>query len=317
MHVRNDKIHIYYDLRAAPITFDSAVYFATAVAKCQLMGFKRFDVHIIASEFRQVTPRDKAYEIKTKNWRLHSIVTRLPWLIPNVENIFLHKTDDIKLEWPKYPENYLPGTTKQLPYLFPDLLRAHSEGGIVQVYRPSDFADSWAKNRIGSVPTIIMPLRTADFDKGRDSDLEMWFDLHARLRNLGYQVIVIPDHMDCLYEKKYSQYDWDTCPEAAMDVDLRLALSTNAYSTIGINGGHLAPIWLSTSTFLIFGVLNKASSVSNVRFLRSQGFDPPNQPIFFSRLHQQFDWHESSLLNAAYVSIAAEIFLERIALSRP
>ena len=315
MDGKKDKIHVYYDLRAAPITFDSAVYFAAAVATCQLMGFKRVDVHIVASEFRQLTPRDKTYEVKTKNWRLHNIVTRLPWLIPSVENIFLHRTNNIELKCPTYPETYLPGVTKKLPYLFPELLRTHREGGNVQVYRPSEFADSWAKKRIDSDRTLIMPLRTADFDKGRDSDLTLWLEVHARLKSLGYRILVIPDHMDCLYEKQYSHFSWDTCPEAAMDVDLRLALSVNAYATIGPNGGHLAPVWLSPAKFLIFGVLNSASPVSNFGFLRAQGFDPPNQPTFFSGYHQRFDWVEASLLTPTYVSTTAEAFLESMASS--
>ncbi|MBM4230378.1 MAG: hypothetical protein FJ184_06460 [Gammaproteobacteria bacterium] len=307
---KGDKIHIYYDLRAAPITFDAAVYFAAAVAKCRLMGFTRFDVHIVASEFRQLTPRDKTYAIKTKKWRLNSIISRLPWLIPGVENISLYKSDDIELKWPRYPENYLPGVTKQFPYLFSELLRTHGEGGDVQVYSPSDFADGWAKKRIHGKPTLILPLRTADFDGGRDSDLRVWFEVHSRLVAVGFRVIVIPDHMDCLNEKKYQQYDWDSCAEAAMDIDLRLALSTNAYATIGINGGHLAPIWLSDATFIIFGILNKFSAVSSLRALRAHGLELSKQPSFFKEYHQQFDWREAILLTPEYVLATAANFLE-------
>jgi len=310
MSDKKDKIHIYYDLRAAPITFDSAVYFSAAVAKCRLMGYKRFDVHIVANEFRQLTPRDKAYELKTKNWRLNSIVSRLPWLIPSVENIFLYRSDEIELKSPRYPENYSPGTTRQLPYLFHELLRAHGEGGNVQVYRPSEFANSWAKKRIGEDRTIIFPLRTADFDKGRDSELGLWQRVHANLERLGYRIIVIPDQMDCLFEKRYALYAWDACPEATMDVDLRLALSVNAHATIGVSGGHLAPIWLSSAAFLIFGLLNRSSAVSNSRALNAQGLKPPNQPSFFRLHHQQFDWLEASLLIFFNDTATTENFLK-------
>jgi len=313
MSEKKEKIHIYYDMRFAPITFDAAVYFAIAVATCRLAGFERFDVHVIAKEFRQWSHRDKEYGQEIKNWRLHNIICRLPWLIPDVENISLYRANDIELEWPRYPETYSPGNKNEFPHLFSYLLKVHEKGGNVQIYRPSKFADKWAKNRIGKNDTLIMALRTADFDTGRDSNLSLWHEIYKKLQGLGYRIIVVPDYMDCLNEKKYSYFSWEACPEAALDADLRLALSTNAYATFGSSGGHFVPILLSSATFLIFGLINKFGLYSKGEFVsKILGIESGGQPTFFHDHQQKYDWQEASLLTVDYVSSTVERFLENI-----
>lgn len=304
MRAPNEKMHIYYDLSAAPITFDAAVYFAFAIAKCRLAGFQRFDIHVVANTFRRATPRDKAYDDSIKNWRLNNIILRLPRLIPGVENIFLYTSNEINLLSPRFPEDYNPGISGTFPYLYPALLSIYRCGGNVKIYQATEFANSWARARIDEGKTVIIALRNADFDIERDTDLDVWSTVYHSLSAEGFKVLVIPDHMDCLFQKKYENYPWKTCAEAALDVDLRLALYTNAIATIGGVGGHTAPLWLSNSVFALFGILNNKSPVSSMAFLRRMGFSPHSQPPFFNSA-QFLDWTDSKLLSAQYITTTA------------
>jgi hypothetical protein len=303
-----NKINIYYDLRVAPITFDAAVYFAAAVARCRLAGFNCFDVHIVAPSFRSVSPRDKTYDAATKNWRLTNILSRIPKLIKGVENVHLYYVDEIPARFPRFPESYNPADPKSFSYLFPELLAVHGMGGDVQVFSPSEFSCRWAQHVLGDDRTIVLTLRTADFDKIRDSNLDDWAYVYESLKSDGYRVVVVPDHMDCLFERRFSRYNWNVCSEAAIDLDLRLGLYTNALATIGSNGGHTAPLWLSSGRFMLFGTWNQASRLSNKEFLQRIGLIVGHQPVFFSD-GQAFDWCEASLLNREYLSRACRDYI--------
>ena len=306
---KKERVQIYYDMRVAPVTFDAAVFFAFAVSMCRKQGFYLFDVHIVASGFRNVTRREKAYTLDQRTWRLFNMITRLPPLIPGVVDVGLWRGDWVPMSPLKFPTDYDPANPKAPPYLFPPLLKARALGGDVQVFQASNSARAWARHRMGEGKNIVVALRSSDFNKDRDASYEDWSQVCTHLTKMGYNVFVIPDQWDVLYERDYLKYEWNVVTEAAIDLDLRLALYQECYTNIVWTGGHTALHWLSKSKFLMFGVRNEKNPVSTGAWFESQGITVGVQPNFFLPF-QEFDWKEASEVSTDYMIQRAEEYLK-------
>jgi hypothetical protein len=303
------KLGIYYDLRVSPITFDSAVFLATAVGAGQLAGFSRFEVHIVANAFRNVTPRERSYDLAQKIWRLNNIVMRLARLIPQVEGVGVWQGSELYLSPHRYPDNYDPNRPVATSYGFPGLLSVFKAGGDPQPFRASDYARAWAKNRLGGDETIVMAVRSGDFNQNRDANLVQWFELYKHLTQKGLKVVVIPDQFDVLFGRTAWQFGWDLAPEAAIDLDLRLALYQSCHANVAWTGGHTALMWLSKSRFIIFGSWNQSNYVSTSEWYESQGVPVGSHPPFLQKDRQVFDWREAGSVSTDYLVSESERFL--------
>ena len=79
------KNSVFYDLGQNPITFDFAVFLA--YARLSLVGRAAdpdFCLHIGADKWRNITPREQAYTLKERFWRLHNLITPICSLSPNI-----------------------------------------------------------------------------------------------------------------------------------------------------------------------------------------------------------------------------------------
>jgi hypothetical protein len=304
------KLGIYYDLRVSPITFDSAVFLATAVGAGRLAGFSRFDVHIIANAFRNVTPRERSYDLAQRNWRLNNIIIRLARMLQDVDSVGVWQGAEVYLTPFKYPENYDPNNPVAASYGFPGLIAVNKAGGDVQPFRSSDYAKAWAKTRLGSDEALVMAVRSGDFNQNRDANLAQWFKLYEYLTQKGHKVVVVPDQFDVLYQRSAWEYEWDLVPEAAIDLDLRLALYQSCRANVAWTGGHTALMWLSKSRFIIFGSWNQSNFVSTREWYASQGVPVGAQPPFLIKDQQVFDWLEASSVSTDYLISESEKFLQ-------
>jgi hypothetical protein len=307
------KLNVYYDLRVSPITFDAAVFFATAIAAAKLQGFNRYSINIVASAFRNITPRELSYDLAQRRWRLNNIILPLAKLLPSVESVALWQGSEVALSGPRYPGNYDPARPIAPSYGFPGLIEVARAGGDVQPFESSEYASAWARGRLsGSSSTIVMAIRAGDFNQNRDSRLAEWFELYRHLTGVGFRVLVIPDQYDVLYGRKAWEFDWELVPEAAIDLDLRLALYQQCAANIAWTGGHTALMWLSKSRFLIFGSWNEKNHVSSREWYERQGVAVGSEPIFLIPGRQKFDWLEAGQVTARYMIDRSEQFLRGI-----
>jgi len=81
------KLNVYYDTKFAPTTADFASYLVLANAVRQSMGAESMGVTIIADQFREYSPREKKTPKREMRFRLSHILSKLPFLIPEVVNL--------------------------------------------------------------------------------------------------------------------------------------------------------------------------------------------------------------------------------------
>ena len=155
-----------------------------------------------------------------------------------------------------------------------------------------------------------MTTRDSDFDPALDTQLDKRFTLYEHFRMKGHRVLVIPDQYDVLFPQKFKQYGWEVAPEAAMDLDLRLALHQMCHATISWAVGAAFLLWYSNARFLMFGGLNEQSAVADKRYYQSRavGITVGKQPSFF--LTGQFtDWTPVADLLEEYLIDMANMYI--------
>lgn len=304
----SDVVQVYYDLRTAPLTLDAAVFFAAAVGSLRLEGYQSFDVNIVANHFREHSDRDRAYTRDQKNWRLANIILKLPLLIPGVQNVNLVRGTRLTMADPRYPKDYDPSAPVKPPYNMKYLSQATHAGADVQVYRASGYAREWAKGRLGVGKTVVMTLRRSDFDTARDTPLAMWFELYENLSAGGYRVFVIPDQFDALFAQEYAKYPWPVIHEAAMDLDLRLALNEECFANVAWSGGTTSLLSLTKARFLYFGALNSKSHVANAGYYKKIGM-AAGEPWAYFGPGQEADWTEAASVTPAYLIERTDAYL--------
>jgi hypothetical protein len=304
----NQVAQVYYDLRCAPLTFDAAIYFAIAIGTLRAEGYSCFNVHILAQGYRKLTPREKTYSMETRRWRLVNIILRLPLLIPGVANVYFTRHPPILLGDPRFPKDFDPSRETHFPYSAEELFNAGRSGINLRVYEASGYARSWARARLGQGKAIVLTLRAADIHTERDAPRDMWFALYQHLCRLGYRVFVIPDQHDVLFQRTFETFGWNSIPEAAIDMDLRLALYQECHAVIGWSGGNAALLWLSNCRFLLFGLLNGNAWVSNAEYFTTRGITVGEQPPFLLP-HQQIDWTDAVNLTAERLIARSQVFL--------
>jgi len=302
-----EVVYIYYDLRAAPITFDAATFFAAAVGYLRLEGYRQFDVNIIAPDYRAYSKRDVTYTDEQKDWRLVNLIMRLPLLIPGVLNVYLTRSTRALMAQPRYPAHY-DFVNVEMPYQMQRVIKAVSRGADVQVYSATDYARTWARSRLGPGKTIVMTIRGNDYKEFRDTPLDTWFLLYEHLSSKGYRVFVIPDQHDVLFMQKYAQYSWTTIPEAAMDLDMRLALHQECTATIAWAGGNNLLLWFSKTKFLIFGALNSETIVTNAEYYAANDMTVGEPPSFLMPA-QRVDWTDAPAITIEHLIQKSDAYL--------
>lgn len=303
---------VFYDVARAPLTFDAAVYLATACGTAQAAGFPTVDLTIVANSFRNLSIREKAYDLATRQWRLLNIVHRLATLLPAVRSVILHRAGTLSLPEVRFPPYYDPRKPDKLPYSSLNLIHVFKNGGNVQPFRPSAYAAAWAETQFRARErAIVLSVRRSDFNHQRDASLDDWYELHRFLVAAGYEVLVIPDQADALQGGPIYGYDWRVCTPAALDLDLRLALYKHCHANLAWTGGHTSLMWLSRSRFRIFGCYHSENFLSNTDYFKEHGLEVGVQPPWFEP-GQEYDWLDSKDVTRDYLIAESARYLERM-----
>src|SRR5215471_16799572 len=76
----------YYDFKQAPITFDFTNFIVSASALATMQNRLKFDLVLKADDWRNVTPRENAYSMADRQWRLWNLICQIVQVVPNVGN---------------------------------------------------------------------------------------------------------------------------------------------------------------------------------------------------------------------------------------
>ncbi len=311
-------LHVYYDFRVAPLTFDFAWFLAIAATEAR-KNKSVIHLNLFRPWMRKASDIEKGYSDGYQEWRFSNIVVRLAELCPDVVKIDINKSNQVTLYEPRFPPDYHPNSVNVadsktgIPITHRDLDRANPAVTGSKFYKHTAYAQDWFNYRFGTSPTVVMTYRHTPHNPDRNTPVKLWDTLHSSIQATGYQVVVVPDQDQYLEDGLDKGLGWSLVPEAAMDLDLRFSLYANSHATISwANGTSSGLLPLCKSRFMSFGHWNESNRVASRDFFNRKGPAWNEQPIWFDKNTQIYDWKEVSELTADYVSQKSLEWLARM-----
>ena len=294
------KLNIYYDLKYGPCTFDFLIYLVIANAVRQSIKHESMGVTIVYDKFRLHTQRDLDTPEFNKRWRVDNILSKLPFLIPQVSNLDMVKKPLEEIKFPAFPGGYPPhpqDTTWTMPIGIIDLEPFYNNKEInLRPFRSSEGAKDLI-NTVFNDNVITITLRTSKFEPLRNSNLSEWYKVYLELKKMKFRPIVIPDFDDYMGDQDFAKYDWEIYAPAVMDIDLRLALYEKSADNLCINNGTSTLLIFSDCRYHMFKIITEEGSATSPSWLKNQiGIDINESPKF-STTDQQWIWKNDDAIN--------------------
>ena len=260
-------LHVYYDMKYAPASFNFSVFLVLANIVRQINGHESMGINIVADNYRKKTARELSRPEAEMKFRVAHIISKLHLLIPEISSFDITTIPLTEIKRPKFPFNYTPSDDDsiKIPYADSFLHEFYGKEGInFRPFRATEQAKFFVNNLFGD-NVITIQLRTSINLGVRNSNLDEWYKVYQELKRLKFRPVVIPDFDDCMRNKDYKKYDWEVFEPAAFDHDMRLALSERAVNNLVVNHGAINPMVHSDCPYIIFKWLS-GTAQSTVEF---------------------------------------------------
>ncbi len=236
-----------------------------------------------------MTPREKSYGKKERNWRLWNLLMSMISIDPFIRNLSISRDPLGEISSNSFPENYHPRLNYLSPYSPKITTELFIKGGDVKYCYSSPQAKDYVKHLITEKEYVTLTPRIATWDSTRDSNLDAWYSFYRNLTNLGHKVFLIPDQDDFLTNRFIYRYDWPVIGEVAMSLDLKLSVYEGARANIVAAGGNIGCLLFSEAPFSIINMIHEQSQVANEAYLRRVGYEVGSQFPWF-RDSQRIVW---------------------------
>jgi len=223
-----------YDLSYCPITFDFIHFLASArLFFAHKSGDTSFDLLIIASNFRDISPRDKCYSDSQKSWRIHNLLLPIIACSPFVRSfsVLLTRPSTLPPANYLYPPDYNLSSMHSPIYYFGSSIR-HLYLSSSSKLHPACFqappeAIHHARSLLNcSSKLVLFSPRFSSFEPSRNTNLSLIKPLVGFFENEGFHTCFVHDQED--YGQNSSLNDVFSSsihlPEASFNIPLRLAL---------------------------------------------------------------------------------------------
>jgi hypothetical protein len=303
------RLTAYYDLKTAPITFDFVYFLASATAYCKLQGQSTFDLVIVADGWRKITEREKVYGFDERLWRLNNLIYQNVVINPYIANFTIQRTQLFDVAANKYPVRYSPLTEYVTPYNPRIVSDLALKGVDVQYAKPTAQARLYASRlldrlNVKEASFVTLSPRIANFDRSRDSALEIWYSYYQYLQSKSITVIVVPDQDDLFGMQRIQSYDWVILPEVSLSLDLRLALYSLASDNIAASGGLSSILLFSKLPFEIVDIFHNSNNTANESYFEKIGL-PIRGKWPWLKINQRFNWNSVTLESLTQISICS------------
>lgn len=302
-----------YDLRFAPLSFDLITALALMRVRQLRAGLTpgRFDVIVNRAEKSRQVGVELTYDshyvsAKTRDVIIN-VLANCNWVgsfairdgganIDALDRSSVTPNEDAKKRrLAGYPE------WMTTPYSACQL-----EEALVQNFFPLDdgfvassAAVDYACRELSNNDVIVIHPRYSKISPERNTPPALFLDLIEKYG--AHRVVVVPDHEDVLITRKWAGLGCKWLPEAALNIDLRIALAQRAKINILWNGGNIYPLHFSSARFISFGIVNPNNALCSIDYFKRKGPRPFVNPIWL-RHDQELDWTSTDNLTSDYLA---------------
>lgn len=239
--VDGSTLNLVYDLRCAPATFNICDVLLSAELSLLMRNLKSIHVHLVCLRDHNSGPHDSKIVVA----RLHQVLIPVCMLHQRVSGYTVVSSPDELLRIAGLPNTlpsyYHPKFNIQLPNgLNPFEFTGYKErlGGI----RASSFGINYVDRILQQTgikkPVVTLVLREQGYDPARNSNLAAWFTFAQYLKSKGFIPIIVPDS-EAIFERERFIGTAFIFEQAAVNVDIRMALYEKSFLVMGSNGGAL------------------------------------------------------------------------------
>jgi hypothetical protein len=295
-------LHVYYDTRFAPITFDFATFLVVADAARQISNCSRIAIHIHRSNFRNKTLREVAYSEDVKLWRFKKIILGVTNLLPTIESVEWSSSAPARLEYPYFPPSYPPRNSNEeadsIPYLYKYLLLIRKKNETLN-FRPflsSELGREYVKSIFANDARklITITLRTSNQQIERNSNIKVWHSVYCELKSAGYRCVVVPDFEDIIEAKLFDSVNWEIFLPAVFDQEIRLSLYSLAHLNLCVLNGVMVPLFHSPYPYSVFKPLVPQIHQTTEEWLKNQFGVSKDENFWWSTDRQHLNWIDDS-----------------------
>jgi hypothetical protein len=239
----NNVLSAVYDLKYNPITFDFAVFLGVVEQNRIFLKASSIHLWIVTGEYRKKSLRDNFLSEDQKDWRVEHILIPLARRLPSITQISIVPNLETR------PTGYV------LPLEFPVQRVAPYVAAITNelftkkispiCFEPSCHALDIVRNLFQNKEIVSITIRDSEIFKHRNTSYEEIIKMVNGFIDLGIQPIIIPDHDSFLIRRFPSELWPYLYPDAALDLDLRMAVASFSIMNFGPSNGPVASLFLT------------------------------------------------------------------------
>lgn len=305
--VNRRSLTLYYDLAVSPVTYDFCWALAGAERLRLRRGLAAVQVVFVAGPHAGLRAERPDYEavvtLDARRRRVSDILIPLVGLLPSSKG-YRYCASRLHATWLRvlagknvYPEGYWPALpVRHWPN---ELLDAARRGENVPLpLRATPEArraiTRWRDSAAAGRRIVTITLREYDYIPARNSNVAAWLSFGRILAEDGYFVAVVPDTEQALAFDVKPDDGLHWMPNAALDVDLRMALYECAWLNMMVNTGpHGLCMFNETCHYLMFKILTEGVPQATPEFMRELGFEIDQSPPF-STAYQRWIWDDDN-----------------------
>lgn len=320
-----------YDLSAAPITFDVMNFLVFANMWALRSGAAGFNLVFLAGpggQYRMATPKDKALDNDEKTWRLRHVMVGHGYIAKRCLGVMnFSRREDFAQVFPSIHPNqiFTPGYTLEKPrmaFMLPMLFNQNPTPEELDTFDPHPAAlrkvDSWLARFAPRGRPVTFTLRTSTVEADRNSDTEAWLAAARKIRDMGFDPIILPDTDLVTSGQDIGAFGDIPCfGIGAVDLELRVALYRRGLINMADNGGPaFINYFMGDSSAVCFLPVEKLPAVVQ---MTGRGIDrmaellgvPPGGDFPRATPRRRFVWKADTLDNImeAFDAAAADLAL--------
>ena len=299
MQTMGQTLNAFYDLEVCPITFDFVNFLILAELEKRRRKLKDLHITIVPGSNEGFRDDDAAFNTSNKIWRLEQIAVPACWLMPNqVRLTICRKRSDLNEQFDLLSENIFPPEyhpkSPRGDFLWAGIAAAAATGEEIPRLRATAQGKSYMAQWLSSLGTELRPvtitLRESSHKPERNSNIIEWAKAAKKISSLGFHPIILRDTENSFNITNPLLKDFSHCPQAEVNLDLRLALYELCQTNLLVLNGPGVLCWLSeTASYIMFRMITSNVENSSLAMLASMGLTP-NSDLSIASPTQRLVW---------------------------
>ena len=303
MQTMGQALHAFYDLEVCPITFDFVNFLILAELEKRRQNLQQLHIIIVPGANSGFRDDDTTFNTHNKIWRLEQIAIPACWLMPEpVRLTVCRDRAELSEHFEPQPDHIFPieyqPDSPRGDFLWAGIAAAAAIGEEIPRLRATEqgkaYITRWLSGLGKATRPVTITLRESSHRPERNSDITEWAKAAKKITELGFHPIIIRDTEKCFDLPHPQMKNFSHCPQAAVNLDLRLALYELSQTNLMVLNGPGVLCWLSeNASYVMFRMITPNVENSSLAMLASMGLTPDSN-LAIANPHQKLIWDTDS-----------------------